>query len=127
MKLPKNVTMTPNGLYRNFPIVQGNEIKWGYWIGAVEVVVDGYQDEDGWEYVTEHFLAFQLKSGRIVYVESPFGSLNGPFELFSLKGKMFSIEWGYYPVDFPEEWKYCSLCSHCDQAVEPVETDQLPF
>ena len=128
MKLPENVTMTINGEYKIFPIIQGKKIKFGYWVGAVEVVVDGYQNEDGWEYITEYFPAFQLKSGRIVYVDSPFGSLAESFMVFSLKGKMFDIKWGFYPDDFPEEWKHCVATPvTVSEGIATVEPDELPF
>lgn len=126
MNLPKNVTVNSElGFY--YPVIdKANRILIGRWIGAVEVVVDGYQDEDGWQYVTELYLAYQLISGRVVYVEECDPTV--PMHVRSLKGKLYDIRWGYYPVGFNKEWQYCTAAPATNPpGITAVEAEQLPF
>ena len=127
MKKPKNVMINPNlGFYPALIDAETGKLYIGRWVGAVEVVVDGYQDEDGWEYVTQLYLAFQTISGRIVYVEEDDPEV--PMHVHSLKGKLYDIRWGYYPVGFNKEWRYFTFDPITNPPVITAgETEELPF
>lgn len=127
MKDPKNVEI--NSELNFYPVLvdaENDKIHVGKWIGAVEVVIDGYQDEDGWEYITELYLAFQLISGRIVYVEEDDPEI--PMHIHSLKGQLYDIKWGYYPTGFNKEWQYYTAVPVSNPpGIMTVETEELPF
>ncbi len=121
MKDFRNVVVNPElGFYPALIDAENNRVLIGRWIGAVEVIVDGYQDEDGWEYVTELYLAYQLATGKIVYVEEYDPEL--PMHVHSLKGVIKEIKPGYYPLEFKKEWRYYVI-----QPVVSSETVEEPF
>ena len=123
MKNPKNVEKNPELDF--YPTLIDEETG-KICVGAVEVVIDGYEDEDGWEYITELYLAYQLMSGRIVYVEEDDPRI--PMHVHSLKGKAYDLRWGYYPIGFKEEWQYFTAAPTSDlPRIAPVETEELPF
>ena len=128
MKLTKDISINPEmGFYPPIIDKKTGKILIGRWIGSVEVVIDGYHDEDGWEYVTDYFLAFQTISGKIVYVDGPVDGIC-PMIVYSLKGTLHDIKWGFYPDDFPKEWRYCIAAPIGNPpGIEPVETEELPF
>ena len=127
MKLTKDISINPEmGFYPPIIDKKTGKILIGRWIGSVEVVIDGYHDEDGWEYITELYLAYQLISGRIVYVEECDPEL--PMTAHSLKGKLYDIRWGYYPVGFRNEWQYYITTQMAvPEGITTVKPDELPF
>ena len=95
------------------------------YIGAVEIVVG--EDADG--YVSDLYLAVQLPTGEILYVDANNNA-------FSLSNKLFKIHWGYYPVGFDPDLKTKRNCPNTLNKYKLVEcageytytsVDELPF
>lgn len=104
----------------------------GEFIGSVEIVVGCEFDyDDGYDYVTEYFLAYRLDNGPIVAVEFHIDDLRegNTTPVFSLAKKMFSIHEGLYPDGFPEKWKGFKHipCEMENVDLAPVDPTELPF
>ena len=96
----------------------------GEFVGSAEIVVDEYIGDEGRELVTELALLYQLITGEFVATwDKPDGIT--PHEVFSLKGKMFDIHWGYFPVDFPDAWKSIRRCPKALRHVDMYFEDEL--
>ncbi len=101
----------------------------GKFIGTVVEAVDSYTDYDGsTEYIEEYYLAYQLLNGPIVAVEFNIDDLTeqNRIPVHSLAKKMFYIQEGFYPIEFPEEWQYIKPAPKTD-AFCSVELDNLPI
>lgn len=159
LRLPEGIGRNATLDKNNYPFIVDKEtdkVLIGRWIGSVEIVTNAFQTEDGWDYGTEYFLAYQLLSGKIVYIDRmpedieddivedvipcKDGEIKVKRNLFdghglirtkvkSLKKEDFEIKWGWYPVNFKEEWQYCApIYVPVEEGIfEAVETDQLPF
>ena len=126
-KVDTNALLESN-LFSNTPCVVDPKSRklLGRYVGNVEVIEDAYRVEDGWDYVTEYYLAYQLVTGPIIAVESiPNGK--DPDKIISLKGKAFIINWGWYPVDFPSEWEGYHTAPAAPIQLTQEEMDNLPF
>lgn len=153
--IKRNVTLDKN----NYPFIVDKEtdkVLIGRWIGSVEIDTNAFQTEDGWDFGTEYFLAYQLLSGKIIYIDRmpedieddivedvipcKDGEIKVKRHLFdshelirtkvkSLKHEDFEIKWGWYPVNFKEEWQYCApvYTPVSEGTFEAVEEDELPF
>lgn len=72
LRLPEGIKRNPMLDKNNYPFVvnkETNKVLIGRWIGAVEIVMHAVQTEYGWDCDTEYFPAYQLETGRIVYVD----------------------------------------------------------
>lgn len=159
LRLPEGIRRNATLDKNNYPFIVDKEtdkVLIGRWIGSVEIVTNAFQTEDGWDYGTEYFLAYQLLSGDIVYIDRmpedieddiveyvvpcKYGKVKVKIHLFdghrliktkikSLKNEDFEIKWGWYPVNFKEEWQYCApVHVPVEEGIfEAVEEDELPF
>lgn len=103
-------------------------------IGTCEVVVGEQWVIEHYtpckEYETDYFLAGQLPTGEIVWIDN-----NN--KVHSLKDDLVNIWWGYYPDGFPEEKKTKRPCPEAfkpyserkpvDTTFATVEDNELPF
>lgn len=120
-------------LKNSWPIVRNMKGRrlCGKFIGTVEIVIDRVFDyDDGYDYVTEDFLAYKLDHGPIVAVEYHIDDLRDGTKtpVFSLAKKMFSIREGYYPIGFPTKWMTVKPEPAIEvKGISPIEPDELPF
>ena len=99
------------------------------YVGTVEVVVgEVYDYESGPYYETDYFLAGQLPSGEIIWIDNDNAA-------HSLSNELAEFWWGFYPDGFPEEKKTKRPCPKkfkprynvCTKAEDVPVTDELPF
>lgn len=81
------------------------------YIGTVEIV----DRKNNNEYDTELYLAIQIPSGKIL-------GLDDNNHVFSLSNKMFTIHWGFYPVNFPERQKTKRPCPKALKSAFEIQT-----
>lgn len=102
MKTPVNTTLKDFVVDPTIIDTNGKHL-FGYFVGTVETVTNVYKVDDHMECDSDLSLAYQLESGSIVCLDRYPDSK--PQKVRSLKGELYSIWWGVYPRDFPEEWK----------------------
>lgn len=95
----------------------------GRYIGSAEVILECVNTEEGPEYVSDYYLAYEIVSGEIVAVDGEPGKT--PIRIRSLKSGHFILHKGVYPIGFPEEWRAAKPATPSN--AKPIEVDELPF
>ena len=121
-KFPANTTLKDFVVDPTIIDANGKHL-FGCFVGTIEMVTNVYKVEDHMECDSDLFLAYQLESGRIVCLDRYPDSK--PQKVRSLKGELYSIWWGVYPSDFPEEYKAILPTPVAKKGDEGIE--ELPF